>query len=132
MQVELADLCRGAADPEPILHSFQDKELMRIGVRDILDKDSIRGTTAALSDVAETILKQIALMQEPAMAKRFGYPTLAEGPAWDRRADISCSALASWADGSWRIIATWTWCSFTKAMAGPCRRRERADSTATN
>ena len=33
---ELAELCRGAADLEPILHSFQDKELLRIGVRDIL------------------------------------------------------------------------------------------------
>src|SRR5205823_5287707 len=29
---ELGELCRGAADPEPILHSFQDKELLRIGV----------------------------------------------------------------------------------------------------
>ena len=53
---ELADLCRGAADLEPILHSFQDKELLRIGVRDILGKDTIQETTAALSDLAETIL----------------------------------------------------------------------------
>ena len=39
---ELTELCRGAADPDPILHSFQDKELLRIGVRDILGKDTIR------------------------------------------------------------------------------------------
>ena len=39
---ELADLCRGAGDLEPILHSFQDKELLRIGVRDMLGKDTIR------------------------------------------------------------------------------------------
>ena len=38
---ELSDLCKGAADPEPILHSFQDKELLRIGVRDILGKDTL-------------------------------------------------------------------------------------------
>ena len=50
----------GAADIEPILHSFRDKELLRIGVRDILGKDTIRETTAALSDLAETILVQIA------------------------------------------------------------------------
>src|SRR6202011_2240433 len=41
LRAELADLCKGAADPDPILHSFQDKELLRIGVRDILGKDSV-------------------------------------------------------------------------------------------
>ena len=53
LRAELADLCRGAADLDPILHSFQDKELLRIGVRDILGKDTIRATLAALSDLAE-------------------------------------------------------------------------------
>ena len=42
LQAELAELCRGATDLDPILHSFQDKELLRIGVRDILGKDSIK------------------------------------------------------------------------------------------
>src|SRR5260370_6522895 len=79
LREELTDLCRGAADPEPILHSFQDKELLRIGVRDILGKDSIQATTAALSDLAETILAQIGMLQQPALAKRFGVPYLAEG-----------------------------------------------------
>jgi glutamate-ammonia-ligase adenylyltransferase len=76
---ELTLLCRGAADPEPILHSFQDKELLRIGVRDILGKDTIQATTAALSDLAETILAQIGILQQPALARRFGVPYLAEG-----------------------------------------------------
>ncbi|MBY0527397.1 MAG: bifunctional [glutamate--ammonia ligase]-adenylyl-L-tyrosine phosphorylase/[glutamate--ammonia-ligase] adenylyltransferase [Gemmataceae bacterium] len=77
---ELADLCKGAADPEPILHSFQDKELLRIGVRDILDKDTIQATTRALSDLAETVLVRIARLQELPLTKRFGIPTLADGP----------------------------------------------------
>jgi glutamate-ammonia-ligase adenylyltransferase len=79
LRLELTELCRGAADPEPILHSFQDKEILRIGVRDILGKDDIQQTTAALSDLAETILVQIAQLQEPPLAKRFGVPYLAEG-----------------------------------------------------
>jgi glutamate-ammonia-ligase adenylyltransferase len=79
LRSELADLCRGASDPEPILHSFQYKELLRIGVRDILGKDSFQATTAALSDLAETILVQIAALQEPKLANRFGVPYLAEG-----------------------------------------------------
>jgi glutamate-ammonia-ligase adenylyltransferase len=77
--VELAELCRGAADPDPILHSFHDKELLRIGVRDILGKDNLLETLAALSDLAETILVQIANLQEPPLIKRFGVPYLAGG-----------------------------------------------------
>jgi glutamate-ammonia-ligase adenylyltransferase len=80
LRQELTELCRGATDPEPILHSFQDKELLRIGVRDILGKDTIRETTAALTDLAETILVQITLLQQPGMVRRFGVPYLAEGP----------------------------------------------------
>jgi glutamate-ammonia-ligase adenylyltransferase len=63
---------------EPILHSFQDKELLRIGVRDILGKDDTRATTAALTDLAETLLCQIATLQYPPLEKRFGTPYLAD------------------------------------------------------
>jgi glutamate-ammonia-ligase adenylyltransferase len=79
LRSELADLCRGATDLEPILHSFQDKELLRIGVRDILHKDTIQETTAALSDVAEVLLEQIASRQYAPLVKRFGVPVLSEG-----------------------------------------------------
>ncbi len=80
LRQELADLCKGAADPDPILHSFQGKEFLRIGVRDILGKDSIRETTAALSDLAEVLLAQITVLQQPGLLKRFGVPYLADGP----------------------------------------------------
>ena len=84
LRQELADLCKNAADPDPILHSFQDKELLRIGVRDILGKEKIEETTAALSDLAETILAQIARLAEPSMTRRFGVPTLqAQGACLD-------------------------------------------------
>jgi glutamate-ammonia-ligase adenylyltransferase len=80
LRQELTDLCRGASDLDPILHSFQDKELLRIGVRDILGKDTIQETTAALSDLAETILVQIAGLQYAPLVRRFGVPYLADGP----------------------------------------------------
>src|SRR5207237_1592710 len=70
LQGELTDLCRGADDLEPILHSFQDKELLRIGVRDILGKDTTVETTQALSDLAETILRQIASVQYAPLVRR--------------------------------------------------------------
>ena len=59
LTAELSELLRGATDPDPILHSFQDKELLRIGVRDLLGRDDIRATTAALSDLAEAILGRV-------------------------------------------------------------------------
>jgi glutamate-ammonia-ligase adenylyltransferase len=93
LRVELAELCRGAADLELILHSFQDKELLRIGVRDILGKDSIRDTTRALSDLAETILVQVAAPQAGPLEKRFGVPLLAEGPRAGQRSRFVILAL---------------------------------------
>ncbi len=77
---ELAELCKGATDLEPILHSFQDKELLRIGVRDILNKDTIQDTTAALSDLAETILAQLLGPLQESLVQRYGVP-LVEGNA---------------------------------------------------
>jgi glutamate-ammonia-ligase adenylyltransferase len=76
---ELNELCRGATDFDPILHSFQDKELLRIGVGDILDKGTVYDTTAALSDLAETLLAQVVAMLEMQLSARYGSPTLADG-----------------------------------------------------
>lgn len=77
LAAELAALTRGASDLDPILHSFQDKELLRIGVRDLLGKDTIRETTAALSDVAETVLNAVIDLQEPLVRLRYGVPHVA-------------------------------------------------------
>ncbi|HVS40342.1 MAG TPA: bifunctional [glutamate--ammonia ligase]-adenylyl-L-tyrosine phosphorylase/[glutamate--ammonia-ligase] adenylyltransferase [Gemmataceae bacterium] len=93
LRQELTDLCRGASDLEPILHSFQDKELLRIGVRDILGKDRIRATTAELSDLAETILVELATRQAAPLEKRFGLPCLTEGEAAGRRSRFVMLAL---------------------------------------
>jgi glutamate-ammonia-ligase adenylyltransferase len=93
LRAELAELCRGADDPEPILHSFRDKELLRIGVRDILGKETVRGTTAALSDLAETVLVQVAGAQAAPLEARYGVPTLADGPHAGRRARFALLAL---------------------------------------
>ena len=37
-----SDLCRGAEDIEPILHSFKNFQHLRVGVRDILGKEDLR------------------------------------------------------------------------------------------
>src|SRR5205814_1898954 len=47
---------------------------------DILDKDTTIETTRALSDLAETILRQIAAVQYAPLIRRLGLPTLTDGP----------------------------------------------------
>ncbi len=76
---ELQELLRGAIDPDPILHSFQDKELLRIGVRDLLAKSPVRETTAALSDVATAVLNAVVSLQETVVRERFGQPMTSDG-----------------------------------------------------
>jgi [glutamine synthetase] adenylyltransferase / [glutamine synthetase]-adenylyl-L-tyrosine phosphorylase len=77
---ELGELCHGAEDVDVILHSFRDNELLRIGVCDILGRETLQATTGALSDLAETILSQIADLEFPKLVQRFGLPHLADGP----------------------------------------------------
>lgn len=87
LRSELAELCKNADDPNPILHSFNDKELLRIGVRDILGKDAVQGTTRALSDLAEAVLRQIDALEYPQMTRKLGAPQITdEGP---RKGEVS-------------------------------------------
>lgn len=79
LQGTLAELCRAAEDPEPILHSFKNAQQLRVGVRDILGKEQIEATTGALSDIAGTCLDQITRGEFPKLAAKWGQPTLGEG-----------------------------------------------------
>lgn len=74
LRAELTELCRGANDLDPILHSFQDKELLRIGVADLLDMADVRQTTLGLSDVADTLLNQVVELVEPPLRAKWGVP----------------------------------------------------------
>lgn len=80
LKQELADLCKNATDLDPILHSFQDKELLRIGVRDILGKDPTRLMVASLSDLAETVLSIVADIEMNSLIRKLGSPILSTGP----------------------------------------------------
>jgi [glutamine synthetase] adenylyltransferase / [glutamine synthetase]-adenylyl-L-tyrosine phosphorylase len=76
----LGELCRGAADTLPILHDFKNAEHLRIGVRDILGKEEIDRTHAALADVAETCLAHILDRELAWLGGKFGVPTIGLGP----------------------------------------------------
>jgi glutamate-ammonia-ligase adenylyltransferase len=79
LRVELAELLRGANDLDPILHSFQDKELLRVGVRDVLGKDDLRETTAAISDIATTLLNGVFDSTEAHLVAKHGTPHAPDG-----------------------------------------------------
>jgi glutamate-ammonia-ligase adenylyltransferase len=77
LEETLAELSRGAEDLDPILHSFKNAQHLRVGVRDVLGIDDVRSTHAALSDVAEACLKQIALSEYDKLVEKYGEPTIA-------------------------------------------------------
>ena len=89
----LADLCRGAEDLDPILHSFKDAQHLRVGVRDILGKDDIEDSHAALSDIAEACLYQITLAEYEKLVAKFGQPTIGRGRRKGQWCELTVLAL---------------------------------------
>lgn len=57
---ELEGLCEKAEDLGPIVLAFRNSEWVRVGTRDILERDSIFEVTRELSAVAEAILRVVA------------------------------------------------------------------------
>ncbi len=79
MGLMLHELCRGAEDLEPIIHSFKNARHLNVGVRDVLGKESITDTHRALSDIADVCLHQTIDWQYGRLIKRFGVPATNEG-----------------------------------------------------
>jgi len=93
LQGALAELCRGAEDLDPILHSFKNDQQVRVGVRDILGKEDLLATTGALSDIAQACLAQIAAREFQRLATRFGEPTAGEGRRAGEPAEMAVLAM---------------------------------------
>ena len=89
----LDELSRGAEDLEPILHSFKNTMQLGVGVRDILGKEDVHATTAALSDVAETCIEAIARSEYRKLVAKWGQPTIASGPRTGERSEFAILAL---------------------------------------
>lgn len=85
----LVELCRSAEDLDPILHSFKNDQQLCVGVRDLLAKEDITATTAALSDIAETCLRQVVLREQAKLVQKYGRPTTPDG----RLAEVAILAM---------------------------------------
>lgn len=75
---------RGTAEPLRLLHDLKHAAHLRIGVRDLLGRDDIEQTAAALSDVAQVCLKHVLEEEYDALVPRLGTPTPPPGVAEDR------------------------------------------------
>jgi glutamate-ammonia-ligase adenylyltransferase len=80
LEASLKELTRGAEDIEPILRSFKSAQHLRVGVRDIVGKDDIRDTQAALANVAEACIKEIAAAETAKLTEKLGQPTIGPVP----------------------------------------------------
>jgi glutamate-ammonia-ligase adenylyltransferase len=70
----LNELCRGAEDLDLALHTFKNTQQLHVGVRDILGKEDVQATTAALSNIALVCLEQIARTEYAKLVERWGQP----------------------------------------------------------
>jgi glutamate-ammonia-ligase adenylyltransferase len=89
LESTLNELCRGAEDIDPILHSFKNSYHLRVGVRDILGKENIYTTHRTLSDIAEVCLNEITRREFQRLVARYGVPSAASGD----EAEQPCSPL---------------------------------------
>ena len=97
MSESLQELCRGAVDIAPILHSFKNSMHLRVGVRDILGKNSIANTHAALSDIAEVCMEQIIHNEFHRLVQQLGMPVVqtdeAQTPGQEHTAELVVLAV---------------------------------------
>src|SRR6185369_8926067 len=89
LESTLTELCRGAEDIEPALHSFKNAQQLRVGVRDILGKEKIEATNGALTAIAETCLSQITRLEYQRLTEKLGEPMIEE----EGRADRVCELV---------------------------------------
>ena len=79
LKAMLDDLCRGAEEIDPMLHSFKNAQHLRVGVRDILGKEDIKTAHRTLSDIAEVCVNELATREYSRLVERHGEPTIQSG-----------------------------------------------------
>lgn len=93
LHAALDELVHGAQDIEPILHSFKNAQVLRVGVRDILGKEDIVATCGALADVAEVCLRLIARKEYEHLVAKMGEPMIPDTDADGARSEFVVMAM---------------------------------------
>jgi glutamate-ammonia-ligase adenylyltransferase len=133
LEATLAELCRGAEDIDPALHSFKNAQQLRVGVRDILGKETIEATTGALSDIAGACLRQIARVEYEKLVTKLGEPTIGEGDEAGRVCELAIVAMGKFGGRELNYYSDLDLIFLYEADgATVLPRRTRRDTTTTN
>jgi len=125
----LAELCRGAVSPLPILHAFKASQQLSVGVRDMLGRQDAETTTAALTAIAEAVVRRVMVIEEQGLAERRGEPLVGDGPSAGDRARPVVLAMGKFG-GREMNYASDVDVVFLYDHDGACRPRRRgADGT---
>lgn len=81
LEAQSIELVRGAKDIDPIMHGFKNSAHLTIGVHEMLGKETIGATHAALSDTAESLIRRILENEQETLAARVGDPFDSDGNA---------------------------------------------------
>jgi glutamate-ammonia-ligase adenylyltransferase len=79
LEAGLGELCRGAVDVEPILQAFKSSQQLRVGVCDIVGRQDADSTTAALTGIAEALVKHVVTIEGAKLVDRLGAPVSPTG-----------------------------------------------------
>ncbi len=133
LDATLADMCRGAEDIDPALHSFKNAQQLRVGVRDILGKERIEATTGALSDIAQTCLTQIARSEYGRLVAKLGEPTVGNDDGAGRPCELAIVALGKFGGRELNYYSDLDVIFLYEADGTTVNpRRTRRDNTTTN
>ncbi len=89
----LAETCRNADDIAPMLHSFKNAMHLRVGIRDILAKETIESTHRCLAEIAEVCLKQVIEQEYHKLVRKLGLPIVGEGASAGQPAELIVLAV---------------------------------------
>jgi [glutamine synthetase] adenylyltransferase / [glutamine synthetase]-adenylyl-L-tyrosine phosphorylase len=79
LEYMLAELCRQTDDIDRNLLSFKNSLHLRVGVRDILGKDSLIDTHRALSDIVEVCVQRMLKDEYATLVSQYGKPCNSSG-----------------------------------------------------
>jgi len=134
LRVMLTDWCRGAVDPEPILHAFKASQQLRVGVGDILGKQDVTATTRTLTGVAEAVLAWLVANEEAKLVERLGEPMVGVGERVGQRAGIVVLAMGKFGgqEMNYHSDVDLVFLYDHDGSTFPSRRTRRSTETTTN
>ncbi len=132
LDATLTELCRGAENIDPILHSFKNAQQLRVGVRDILGKERIEAISGSLSDIAQACLERITQEEFARLALKLGEP-MVEVDGELRPCDLVTLAMGKFGGRELNYYSDLDLVFLYEAdgMTVPTRRARR-DATTTN